>query len=349
MSNNQRIFFKGIEKKIIEEINHATKSIKIAMAWFTCKEIKDSLIELKKRKQNIQIEIVVDSNDINENYFYDYRVKFNEHEIIIKEKSTRVFLHYKFIVIDEFTTINGSYNLTAKARKNLEHISICKSKRIASHFSRMFSYITTKDYVDENIRLLFEYPEFAIIIISTYYDFNKTEYLKYKDKIEYGYCFTVDNGFSDQIQYGAGLVFNSKIKYCENFESEFSLPIDKEFIKNWISNRNEGIIIHSYCQDKLFNLINGEIKKNRKKIEDGFKRQFDNLYSYEELKIKIENNINIIIEDEIWSTNFEPFINKQLIYSIFQTIRPLPEDPYFSLFDNCLDEQKPERKKKNTA
>lgn len=50
MRNSQVIFFKGIEKKIIEEINHATKSIKIAMAWFTCCEIKDSLIELKKRK-----------------------------------------------------------------------------------------------------------------------------------------------------------------------------------------------------------------------------------------------------------------------------------------------------------
>lgn len=313
-------YFKGIEKKIIEEINQATKSIKIAMAWFTSNEIKDSLIELKKIKPTVEIEIVVDNNEINEKYFLDYKAIFEAYRIVIKEKTVKEFLHLKFMIIDDFVTLSGSYNFTNKARKNQEYIHICKSKKVSSHYTRIFNFVTTRNYIDENIRLLFEYPEFARKIISTYYPFDKSEYLKYKNKIEYGYCDTFYNGVSDQIQYEPGLIFNPKIKYSKETESEFSLPINKDFVKKWIEGRNEELIIDSYCQNKLFHLINQEIKKNKKRIEVGFKRKIENIFSYECLKEKIEGNINIILEDEIWSNNFEPFINKHLIVEVFKNI-----------------------------
>jgi len=324
MKNEPKAYFKGIEKKIIDEIDEGKSSIKIAMAWFTNNTIKDSLIRVKENKPKIKIQIVVDDNDINKKYFLNYRAKFEDVGIEIKEKVSERFFHHKFMVIDECTTITGSYNYSKKANSNLENIVVIKCPDFSSYYSRQFSFLTTVDFVDENIKILLEYPKFAQEILSTYYSFSESEYYKYKNKILIGDCFTHENGFCDELTYFPGLIFNPKISLSDYKKSEFfefGIPVNKKMIKSWFEIRNMNLILESFSGDEEnYHLINGELDKNVKAVEKYFKRKMEKTYRCGKLKGIVEKGVDIILEDDLWLNNFEPFINKKLVEITFGTI-----------------------------
>mgnify|MGYP006151491329 CR=1 FL=1 len=203
------------------------------------------IIIKKNNNPSIEIIIVVDENEINKQYFMNSKSIFDDVGIQVRKKETSRFLHNKFMVIDESITITGSYNYSKKANINLENIVVIECSKFSSNYSRIFECLTNGDYIDENIKLLFENLKFAQQLLSAYYPFNKSEYLKYKDKIEMGDCFTHENGLFDEIKYYPGFIFNSKISYVKNIESsfEFSLPIEKRMIKSWVESRNKNLII----------------------------------------------------------------------------------------------------------
>jgi len=329
MPSETKAYFRGIEKKIIELINESNHSIKIAMAWFTNNDIKDCLINVKTNNPKIQIQIVVDDNWINDKYFLNYKEKFENVGIEIMDKATKRFLHSKFLVIDGKTTLIGSYNYSKKANINLEHIGVIKCPDFSSNHLRIFNFITDSNYIDENIKLLYEFPKFTQKILSTYYSFNKIEYRKYKDKIEIGDCFTHENGIYDEIKYYPGLIFNpcvSKIGFEKPENSEFQIPIKKEMIKSWTEGRNENLIIESYRGDEEnYHLINGELEKNRIGVENYFKRKMEKTFKYIELKKLIESKVDIILEDDLWLNNFEPFLKKEQIEILFEKLEKIEE------------------------
>ena len=325
-----KAYIKGIEKKLIEFIGSTEKSLHIAMAWFTNKDIKESLISLKRKNPNIIIEVVVDDNYINDKCFSNTLDDFNSVGIKIRENLTGRFLHNKYMIIDKKTTITGSYNYSKKANWNLENIIVVNSSNLSDYYFRLFQFITKTNYKDENILLLFEYPEFAQQIISTYYSFSKKEYNKYKEKIEIGDCFTHDNGLGDSLTYYPGLVFNKKIKYNKEVTSEFGLPVNKEIIKNWIDNENMNLTLDFYRgKEDLYHLISDELEENTKSLEIAFKRKIEKVISAEDIKKLIEDKVNIIIEDDLWLMNFEPFINKELINEIFEQISPIEKNNWW--------------------
>jgi len=319
-----KVFFKGIEKKLMEYISSTEKSLYIAMAWFTNKDIKESLISLKKTNPDVVIEIVVDDNYINDNYFSNTESDFKSIGIKIQKNLTGRFLHNKYMVIDDKTTITGSYNYSKKANWNLENIIVVDSSNLSNYYFRLFQFLTNGNYKDENILLLFDYPEFAQSIISTYYNFSKKEYNKFKEKIEIGDCFTHDNGLGDSLSYHPGLVFNEKVKWNKEITSEFELPINKEIIKNWIESENMNLTLDYYRgKEELYHLINDELKENTKSLEVAFKRKIEKIIPSDDIKELIENKVNIIIEDDLWLMNFEPFINKEIINEVFGKIKPI--------------------------
>lgn len=325
-----KVFFKGIEKKLIECISSTEKSLYIAMAWFTNKEIKESLIALKKKKPDVIIEIVVDDNFINDNHFSNTETEFKAVGIIIKKNVTGIFLHHKYMISDHKTTITGSYNYSKKANWNLENIIVVNSSNVSNYYFRLFQFLTNENYKDENILLLFDYPEFAQSIISTYYNFTKKEYNKFKEKIEFGDCFTYDNGLGDSLSYYPGLVFNQKVKWNKEITSEFELPINKEIIKNWIESENVNLTLDFYRgKEDLYHLINDELKENIESLEIAFKRKIDKIISSDNIEDLIKNEVNIIIEDDLWLMNFEPFINKEIINEVFEKIKPTENNIWF--------------------
>lgn len=329
MKGEPKAYFKGIEKKLIELISNSDNMIKIAMAWFTNNDIKDSLIQRKQSKPEIEIIIVVDDNHINDKYFSNYESKFSEVGIKIEKKTSNRFLHNKFMILDKSITVTGSYNYSKKANTNLENIVVIHSEGFSSYYSRIFEFLTNSNYVDGNIKLLLENQRFAQELLSTYYEFNKTEYLKYKEKIDMGDCFTHDNGMYDEIKYSPGLIFNPKIILSDYQKSEFfefEIPVNKSMIKYWVESRNMNLILDSFRGDEEhYHLINGELEKNEQAVEHFFKRKLENTYQYAELKKMIENGVDIILEDDLWINNFAPFINKKLVEEIFEKIEKIEE------------------------
>jgi hypothetical protein len=139
--------------------------------------------------------------------------------------------------------------------------------------------------------------------------------------------FYTQNGYWDELTYFPGFIFNPKINYLKNFESpEFSLPIDKKIIKLWTKKRNEDLILDNYAgKEEYYHILDGELEQNKKAIEDFFRRKIEHTYRYEKLKELIESKIDIILEDELWRNNFEPFIDRKIIEKIFANVKVLKE------------------------
>jgi len=114
------VHFSKIKDEIISNLKKATKTIKIAVAWFTDEDIIRVLSQQKEA--GIEVEIVISNskeNFENPDNFRDY-LRLHAKLFI----STRTFLHHKFCIIDSNTIINGSYNWSYAARWNEENILV---------------------------------------------------------------------------------------------------------------------------------------------------------------------------------------------------------------------------------
>jgi hypothetical protein len=134
--------------QIIESISQAKATIKVAMAYFTDKEIADELISA--RQKGIDVKIVL-SNDITNNEIKD-RLK-GKVSLFIFESNGRGVMHHKFCIIDNSLLIHGSYNYTYNAIKNnQESLNITDSNNLISEYSNIFDTLT-KDATVTNIYL----------------------------------------------------------------------------------------------------------------------------------------------------------------------------------------------------
>lgn len=134
--------------KIIESISQAKSTIKVAMAYFTDKEIADELISA--RQKGVEVNIVL-SNDIINNEIRD-RLK-GKVSLVIFESNGRGIMHHKFCIIDNSLLLHGSYNYTYNATKNnQESLNITDSYNLISEYSNIFDTLT-KDATVTNIYL----------------------------------------------------------------------------------------------------------------------------------------------------------------------------------------------------
>lgn len=129
------IHFEDIQRQVKEQINLAKYTIWIAVAWFTDRTLYDLLID--KKKEGVNIQIVVIDDDTNKKYGFRYEDHFETYRVKPKGKYENI-MHHKFCVIDLKTVIHGSYNWTNKAKWNKETISIDVSRELAEKFSNEF-------------------------------------------------------------------------------------------------------------------------------------------------------------------------------------------------------------------
>jgi phosphatidylserine/phosphatidylglycerophosphate/cardiolipin synthase-like enzyme len=313
----------NIESTIVTLLLRASKSVRICMAWFTSNAVKDALLELKLKSPNVDIEVVVDKNVTNELYFYNYQEKFNSAAIKTLQNVTGRFLHNKFIVIDHYTTITGSYNTTQRAKRNIENIVVIENRKFADKYLRRFDFITKENYIDRNVTLLFKFPEFARTLISTCYPFTKKELRKYRKRVIEGECFTYNNGSFDEIRYSPGIIFNPIAKRWrglsdEEWEfSEFKPPISKQMIAEWTKERNQNLIFDFYRgQESRYHEISDQLEQNDNFIREKFEKELANTYSYSKLRSEIKNGVDLIIERELWVNNFELYLCSSTIKGI---------------------------------
>ncbi|MGY3214479.1 phospholipase D-like domain-containing protein [Mucilaginibacter sp. HD30] len=319
MSRQLTAHFEGIEPILLEQIDNAERSIHIVMAWLTSQAVKNALLLAKRDDPAMHIEIVVDDNEINDHYFFNYRQEFENAGIALRQKCDQRFLHRKFMVIDGSITVLGSYNYTRKAKYNAENISVIEDQHFSSVHLRIFRALTEPSYRDENVSLLFEHPEFAQRLLSAYYPFSRKQYRKYRSKIILGDCFTHFNGYYDEVAYQPGFIFNPSCRLDRKLRpSEFDLPVTKRTLRNWTHGRNATHIIDSYREyPDQWHEINDALSEVKPNLKRQFKTAISSTRTYEQLKELIKGDIDIIKEDRLWYDNFQPFLNEQVIEGLF--------------------------------
>ena len=132
-------FFRNIESTIISHIQQAENDIKIAIAWFTNKEILGELEN--KLSQGIKITLLVSDDIINSRLNKENYVKSGGLLKIIPTDHNK-FLHEKFLIIDEVKLITGSYNYTYYAEyHNYESVILTDDERTLQQYLFRFKSI----------------------------------------------------------------------------------------------------------------------------------------------------------------------------------------------------------------
>lgn len=136
-------YFEDIQLQIIHELGKATKSIQIAVAWFTDSEIFNLLCS--KARGGVKVELLITNDLINANSGLDYgqlRLLGATFEMVGSGAKKQPLMHNKFCVIDGETVITGSYNWTYLAKHHDENITVIReAPDLAGQFLTEFSQI----------------------------------------------------------------------------------------------------------------------------------------------------------------------------------------------------------------
>lgn len=133
--------FDSIADRIHLELEQASNSIYIAVAWLTNRNLFNVL--LKKAQQGITVQLMLSNDRINKQSYVDYNQLniLNSAAYLIGDGRADL-MHNKFCVIDSNTVINGSYNWSYKAEQNHENILITKGDTVlAEQFIKQFKKI----------------------------------------------------------------------------------------------------------------------------------------------------------------------------------------------------------------
>lgn len=134
--------------KIIESISRAKTTVKVAMAYFTDKEIANELIAARQRGAEVN---VVLSNDNTNNEIRE--LLEGKVSLVIFESNGRGIMHHKFCIVDNSLLVHGSYNYTYNANKNnQESLNITDSYSLIKEYSNIFETLK-KDATVANIGL----------------------------------------------------------------------------------------------------------------------------------------------------------------------------------------------------
>lgn len=137
---NEAYFSPGNDCKnaIIDEINKATKSIKICVFTISDNDISRAIEEAYQRR--IEIKIITDDDKSNDKGSDIYTLFHSGIEI--KTDRSENHMHHKFAIIDDEILISGSFNWTRSASKyNQENIIITDNSVLISKFQNQFEFL----------------------------------------------------------------------------------------------------------------------------------------------------------------------------------------------------------------
>ncbi|QIX62739.1 tetratricopeptide repeat protein [Hymenobacter sp. BT18] len=129
-----------ISPRIKSEIEKATTSIRVAVAWFTDRELFDAL--LAKASAEIIVLVIIRNDLINFNITHSLPWQ----ELLNKGATLFVAadhpaLHHKFCLVDNSVLISGSYNWTYGAQRNRENILLCQEPELIRVFRQEFEVL----------------------------------------------------------------------------------------------------------------------------------------------------------------------------------------------------------------
>jgi phosphatidylserine/phosphatidylglycerophosphate/cardiolipin synthase-like enzyme len=121
----------GATELVVRTVVSAQKSIRMAAYVFTSEPIAAALIEAHHR--GVEIRVVVDGKESVRNFRAISRVA--ESGIEVRADWHYATMHDKFIVVDDRTVEEGSFNYTSAAEKrNAENVVVLDNLRLAERY-----------------------------------------------------------------------------------------------------------------------------------------------------------------------------------------------------------------------
>jgi hypothetical protein len=147
--------FDNIAERIKQELWNAQKTIHIAVAWFTNKELFDIL--KIKAQNNCKVYVIINDDEINNNSSIPFeKLKLKNLKIYKTKLVDSELMHNKFCITDNSTVITGSYNWSYKAQSNFENIVITYNDNILANqfldeFNKIIKIINPKEVITEDL------------------------------------------------------------------------------------------------------------------------------------------------------------------------------------------------------
>lgn len=221
----EQVFTNGqiCKSKIIESLASARKDIRIAMAYFTDRDIARQIVNARDNGVDVTIILSNDVNNDNVKSILSLKCKVYSHIA-----NGRGLMHHKFCIIDNSILLHGSYNYTYNAlNNNEESLNITDSYNLVSEYSNIFDTLLTEQKLNDNMET--NKPIFQPV--------DDTNYLEnFTDSLKNHISQIFDNFNSDDLTKEG----NSLSKESEGSEAVFINYLDSTLSEvNTILNQND--------------------------------------------------------------------------------------------------------------
>lgn len=250
--------FENIAERIEEEINKSQKDIYLAVAWFTNKNLFNSLV--KKSQEGVKVILVISDNEINRNSSINYNDIQKGESKLFWIGGDKSFMHNKFCIIDDYVVITGSYNWSYRAETNFENVVITSGDgELATQFKNEINRIIGELLTDEKKLPLSKILK-RLEIIKNYIILEDLEDLD--GEIRKIIPFDFDDKISDIIHEIKQQNFGSAIKKIETF-----ITLSQSMV-TWIDYELEGIKIELKLLENELAALEGEKMSIEKLLAD---------------------------------------------------------------------------------
>ncbi len=131
----------GCAERLIREIDGATGSVHVAIAYFTHADIADALIRAHERGVDVKVLGEADEN-VPGGINYDMVGLLSSAGVPYRDDSNPAIMHDKFAIIDSGIVLTGSFNYTHAAdERNNENLVVLVASRTAAAFEEEFEYL----------------------------------------------------------------------------------------------------------------------------------------------------------------------------------------------------------------
>ncbi len=128
---------------IIHVLDGASKTLHIALYYFTDPELAAAVVRAQQR--GVQIYVYLDRSQVK--HKYSQARYLAAQKVPVRISSNSAIMHNKFAIVDSAIVVTGSYNWSRAAyQRNDENVLIIRRVDVASRYKQRFASFWTKEF-----------------------------------------------------------------------------------------------------------------------------------------------------------------------------------------------------------